>query len=162
MKTKNKYTLPIEPKDVDEQRKDSPAHIISYGMNDEKYDERKAVDFLCAVGTKILAAHDGRIIKVVNNLNKKWTKRTIPPKEVMTPTEQYGNFVVIAHENEEFSLYAHFDKGSIIVCEGQDVKKGQVLGLSGNTGWSIKPHLHFQVHKNEGKGYTALEVKWGR
>ncbi|MFX0090866.1 MAG: M23 family metallopeptidase, partial [Candidatus Hodarchaeota archaeon] len=60
-----------------------------------------------------------------------------------------GNSVVVQHSNNEFSLYAHLKKNSIIAEEGQEVKTGQKLADIGNSGSSIIPHLHFQVMNNK-------------
>ena len=56
-----------------------------------------------------------------------------------------GNYVIVDHENGEFSMYAHLQEGSILVKAGESVKKGQVVGKVGNTGNSGAPHLHFQL-----------------
>lgn len=58
----------------------------------------------------------------------------------------YGNMVKINHGNGYETLYAHNDK--LMVKPGDIVKKGQVITLSGNTGRSTGPHVHFEVHKN--------------
>jgi murein DD-endopeptidase MepM/ murein hydrolase activator NlpD len=58
----------------------------------------------------------------------------------------YGQMVKVNHGNGYETLYAHDDK--ILVKPGDIVKKGQVIALSGNTGRSTGPHVHFEVHKN--------------
>lgn len=58
----------------------------------------------------------------------------------------YGNMVMINHRNGYVTLYGHFSK--ILVKVGQKVKRGQELGISGNTGHSSGPHLHFTVFHN--------------
>lgn len=60
----------------------------------------------------------------------------------------HGNFVVIDHENGEFSLMAHLIPGSLTVRKGQRVEAGSQLGLCGNSGQSTMPHLHWQVMDN--------------
>lgn len=55
----------------------------------------------------------------------------------------YGEYVVIAHPNGTQTLYAHLSAASVAV--GQNVAQGQVIGLSGTTGKSTGPHLHFEV-----------------
>ena len=56
-----------------------------------------------------------------------------------------GNFVMIDHGGGEFSLYAHMQKGSLRVKEGDVVRAGEVLGKLGSSGNSTEPHLHFQL-----------------
>jgi murein DD-endopeptidase MepM/ murein hydrolase activator NlpD len=58
----------------------------------------------------------------------------------------YGEVVQIDHGNGFETLYAHDQK--LLVKEGDVVKKGQIIALSGNTGRSTGPHVHFEVHKN--------------
>lgn len=61
----------------------------------------------------------------------------------------YGNHVIIAHGFGYKSLYGHLS--SIEVFEGQQVKRGELLGYVGNTGLSTAPHLHYEVWKGERK-----------
>src|SRR5690606_4327360 len=56
-----------------------------------------------------------------------------------------GNYCIIAHEHNEYSMIAHFKKDSICVETGDNVKAGQLLGLCGNSGNSSEAHIHFQV-----------------
>ncbi len=60
----------------------------------------------------------------------------------------HGNFVVIDHENGEYSLMAHLIPGSLTVRKGQRVEAGSQLGLCGNSGQTNMPHLHWQVMNN--------------
>lgn len=60
--------------------------------------------------------------------------------------EGYGRMVQIDHGNGYETLYAHDHK--LLVKEGDVVKKGQVIALSGSSGRSTGPHVHFEVHKN--------------
>jgi len=59
--------------------------------------------------------------------------------------DMHGNFVVIDHQNGEFSLFAHFIPGSLKVQPGMFVTTGTEIGRCGNTGHSTMPHLHWQV-----------------
>ena len=56
-----------------------------------------------------------------------------------------GNFVILDLGQNHYALYAHMQPGSVRVQKGDQVTRGQVLGLVGNTGNSLAPHLHFQV-----------------
>jgi murein DD-endopeptidase MepM/ murein hydrolase activator NlpD len=58
----------------------------------------------------------------------------------------YGLMVKVNHGNGYETLYAHDEK--LLVQPGDIVKKGQVIALSGSSGRSTGPHVHFEVHKN--------------
>jgi hypothetical protein len=60
-------------------------------------------------------------------------------------TDLRGNHVLIRHDNGYYSLLAHLKQHSVIVQPGQHVRKGETLGLCGNSGRSTEPHLHFQI-----------------
>ncbi|MFN8559702.1 MAG: peptidoglycan DD-metalloendopeptidase family protein [Dehalococcoidia bacterium] len=60
----------------------------------------------------------------------------------------YGLYVIVRHSDGYSSLYSHLS--TIGVTEGQDVKQGQLLGKSGNTGFSTGAHLHFEIRKDGG------------
>ena len=89
-----------------------------------------ALDYAVSVGTPVYAAADGDVMTTENL------------------SGSYGTYVVIRHANGLQSYYAHGKKGSIVVNPGQTVKKGQKIMLSGNTGNSQGPHLHFEVRKS--------------
>lgn len=58
---------------------------------------------------------------------------------------EYGTFVLLQHADEYQSMYGHLSR--LVVRTGQRVGAGEVIGLSGNTGNSTAPHLHFEVRK---------------
>jgi hypothetical protein len=89
------------------------------------------MDFTAPTGTEIFATGDGVVIRVERKLNG------------------YGKNVVIQHGYGYETLYAHMSK--ILVREGQKVKRGEVIGLVGNTGTSVGPHLHYEVIKDDAK-----------
>ena len=62
----------------------------------------------------------------------------------------YGNYILIAHYNGLYTLYAHGQDGSRTVSAGQTVKQGQQIMRVGSTGNSSGPHLHFEVRKSPG------------
>ena len=63
----------------------------------------------------------------------------------------YGTHIRLKHTDGNRSLYAHLSK--ILVNNGQKVKKGQIIGRSGNTGWSTGPHLHFELRDGNDKTF---------
>jgi murein DD-endopeptidase MepM/ murein hydrolase activator NlpD len=85
----------------------------------------RAIDIGVGVGSAVLAA-DGGFVSFAG-----WTD------------VGYGYLVVVDHANGFATYYAHLS--NIYVYEGQAVERGQILGASGNTGWSTGPHLHFEV-----------------
>ena len=59
------------------------------------------------------------------------------------PRGEYGNSVTLDHGNDVRSLYGHLSR--VLVKPGERVEKGQVIGLTGSTGRSTGPHLHYEV-----------------
>ena len=86
------------------------------------------MDFAASVGTEIYATGDGVVMRADADASG------------------YGNHVRINHGYGYMTLYAHMSK--ISVRPGQKVKRGDVIGFVGNTGKSVGPHLHYEVHKN--------------
>ncbi|MCW1969350.1 MAG: peptidoglycan DD-metalloendopeptidase family protein [Anaerolineae bacterium] len=91
------------------------------------YDGHSGLDYGMVTGTPLLAAADGTVIKTLQL------------------STGYGIHVVLRHANNYYTLYAHMSEISVQV--GQTVKAGTVVGLSGNTGNSTGPHLHFGVYR---------------
>lgn len=56
-----------------------------------------------------------------------------------------GNYIIIKHKNNIYAALCHLQKGTIHVCAGQSVKKGEYIGNVGHSGNSFAPHLHFQL-----------------
>ena len=77
-----------------------------------------------------------------------------PPQGVLAgspPINDFaGNWVSIRIAPRRYLLYAHMVPGSVRVRTGQQVRRGQVIGLLGNSGNSSTPHLHFQVSDRPG------------
>jgi len=86
----------------------------------------------------IIAPADGKVVKVVDGI-----KDNVPGE--MDERYATGNYVVIEHANNEFSMIAHFKKNSILVKSGDTVTEGQLIGKCGNSGNSSEAHIHFQV-----------------
>lgn len=88
-----------------------------------------AIDYAVSSGTPVYAAAAG-VVMITDNL-----------------PNSYGTYVVIQHTNGMQSYYGHGTRGSICVSPGQIVSKGQKIMLSGSTGNSSGPHLHFEIRK---------------
>lgn len=92
------------------------------------------VDLRAATGTKVYAANKGTV--TTSGYSSAW-----------------GNYIIISHGGGITTLYAHMSKRS--VSKDDKVKQGDIIGYSGNTGYSTAPHLHFEISKN-GATYNPL------
>ncbi len=108
---------------------------------------RFAVDVAMPVGTPIVAARAGTVVKVRNDQHG---RRPDPA----------GNYVRILHDDGTHSAYLHLKRGSVQVKAGQQVKVGSLLGQSGNTGRSTGPHLHFVVQKDIGDSLVSVPFRF--
>ena len=90
------------------------------------------LDIGVPIGTPVLAAEAGTVFAVDNNDKSSWQKY------------QYGKYILIKHDNGLATLYAHLSKQ--VVTKGQTVKRGDLIGYSGSTGYSTGPHLHLGVY----------------
>jgi murein DD-endopeptidase MepM/ murein hydrolase activator NlpD len=100
-------------------------------------------------GAEVLAVAPGRVVATRSDLPEE-TPPNEPPPDPDTAT---GNYVVQDLGGGRFALYAHLQPGGVLVNPGDRVRRGQVLGLVGNTGLSSEPHLHF--HVVDGPGVPA-------
>ncbi len=91
-----------------------------------------------AFGREVVAPADGVVTDVINGV------RDNKPGS-MNPYSALGNAVFIQHRENEVSVLAHFKLDSIKVKVGDSVKKGQVIGLCGNSGNSSEPHIHYHL-----------------
>jgi len=114
--------------------------------------DRNAVDFPMDIGTDIYCARDGVIIEVEENFNKGGAHKSFGP---------YANSIIVYHEQDGvFSRYSHLKKNGALVEVGQKVKAAQIIGLSGNTGWSSGPHLHFDVVRPLLMDFDTIKTKF--
>jgi hypothetical protein len=93
-------------------------------------------------GKSVLTVANAVVVSVTNGFREQ-TPGKYPSS--ISLDEADGNSVMLDLGNHRYALYAHLQPGSINVSRGQRVKLGQVIGLVGDTGNSLVPHLHFQV-----------------
>jgi len=130
------YQLPFE--------KDKSCLVIQGYFSAYSHKNRAAIDFKMKRGTKICAARDGVVIRIKEDGDKGGWNRKYRP---------FGNNIVIQHDDGSRSGYWHLQKNGALVNVGDTVVAGQVIGLSGKTGYTALPHLHFMV-------WTTYNGQW--
>ena len=110
---------------------------------------RYAVDIAMPEGTPIIAARGGVVVKAENSQSGRGSHPS-------------GNFVRVLHDDGTMGVYLHLKQGSVHVREGQRVAVGSALALSGNTGNSSGPHLHFVVQRNTGMGLVSIPYQFNQ
>ena len=103
-------------------------------------DARYAVDISMPIGTPIHAAREGVVMDIA-----RWFSGAGTDIERDGPR---ANFVRVLHADGSMGVYAHLDYEGVVVRPGQRVERGQLIGRSGNTGFSTGPHLHFAIQLN--------------
>lgn len=117
---------------------------FSHTSRQSKY----AIDFKMNVGQPIHAMRDGVVINLKEDSNEGGRSR-----------EKYidkANFVLIYHQDGTISQYVHLKHNGVLVEKYDSIKKGQLIGYSGNTGFSTAPHLHFAIYKPTPTGFESL------
>jgi murein DD-endopeptidase MepM/ murein hydrolase activator NlpD len=114
--------------------------------------EQYAIDWKMSPGTPVHAARDGMVVKIKDDSDKGGPDRKF---------ENAANYILIRHSDGSIGNYAHLSKSSAKVSLGQKVKAGDLIGLSGNSGFSTGPHLHFAVFKTKsGSERESIPVKF--
>lgn len=132
------------------EKKDAPSWITpitakytltaTYGNSGDRWvSTHSGQDFAVPTGTAVRAVHEGTVVKAGG-----YGAGDGPA---------YGNAVVIKHSNGTYTQYAHLSKVKVSV--GQQVKTGERVALSGNTGNSSGPHLHFEVRTTPDYGSSV-------
>jgi murein DD-endopeptidase MepM/ murein hydrolase activator NlpD len=118
-------------------------YLFVQGANSKfSHKNELSYDFKMSNGSKICAARDGVVIATKSDSDKGGVK-----DEFLDD----GNHVIIRHSDGSIAHYWHLEHNGVLVNVGDIITKGQVIGLSGNTGYTAFPHLHFQVLSSDGK-----------
>jgi len=104
-------------------------------------------------GKPVLSPTEGRIVRVIRHL---------PDGPIGSPPQgnNWGNLVVIEDPRGFFVELSHFAADSIRVAEGDEVRRGTVLGLCGNSGYSPQPHIHVQVQADDRVATPTLPFRF--
>ncbi|MEK7208343.1 MAG: M23 family metallopeptidase [Patescibacteria group bacterium] len=125
---------------------ESPAHVGPL---------KHSVDFIVPVGTPVFAAADGVVVDLKSDSDKGGEASTFEP---------FGNFVELEHESGEYSEYEHLQKDGVAVALREKVRRGQIVGYSGATGYlaHLGPHLHFMVGRYDRSAgdYETIKIAW--
>lgn len=115
---------------------------------------RYAVDFDLPEGSPVHAAREGVVVEVVQDYTSAGTDASYREWDK-------ANRVMVRHPDGTLAYYGHLQPGGVKVSVGQTVSAGQLLALSGNTGFSAGPHLHFEVRKpRDGHQYETLPIRF--
>lgn len=106
---------------------ENPAYYSRYSYDGVALKGHNGIDFLTPSGTLLYAADGGEVA------------------QAGFEADGFGNYILLRHAWGE-SIYAHMD--NIAVAVGQVIGRGQYIGVSGNTGGSLGPHLHFSIRIN--------------
>lgn len=132
--TSHVYTLPWAK---------GKTYMFIQGANSSfSHKKELAYDFKMKEGSPVHAARSGIVTAVRNDSKEGGLK-----KENLAD----GNYIFILHNDGSTAQYWHFKLGGVLVKEGEKIEQGQLIGYSGNTGYSAFPHLHFQVTDGTGK-----------
>ena len=97
-----------------------------------------AVDFQMPIGTPVFAAREGVVEGTRADMNQGGPTRDLQDK---------ANFILIRHPDGTIGTYDHLRQGGVAVKVGDQVGRRQLIGYSGNTGFTSGPHLHFMIFK---------------
>lgn len=110
-----------------------------------------AVDIPMPVGTAIHAARSGIIMDVAGDFFE---------GGVSEGMMEQANYVCVLHDDGTMAIYAHLELETVKFPIGKRIERGQVLALSGNTGFSSGPHLHFAIQKNFGMELRSIPFEY--
>jgi len=115
--------------------------------------DQYALDFKMPAGTPVNAARGGVVVKVKDDSGSGGPSRKF---------ESCANYILIRHDDDTLANYAHLQKHGSRVKVGDRVAAGDLIALSGNTGFTSGPHLHFSVFKTreDGGGRESIPVKF--
>lgn len=137
------YSLPFE--------EGKSFRVIQGYFSGFTHQERAALDFNMNRGTNITAAREGVVVRVKEDGTRGGFKRKY---------RSHGNNIVIQHPDGSRAGYWHLKPNGAMVNVGDQVKKGQVIALSGKTGFAAVPHLHFLVWTSKNGNWQQVATRF--
>jgi murein DD-endopeptidase MepM/ murein hydrolase activator NlpD len=137
------YSLPYE---------EGGKHMIVQGyFGIFSHKERAALDFKMKRGTKISAIREGVVIRVKEDGRRGgWSSKY----------RKEGNNIVIQHSDGSRAGYWHIQHNGALVNVGDSVRQGQVIALSGKTGYAATPHLHLIVWRSANGSWQQVPTRF--
>jgi hypothetical protein len=126
------------------------------------HDDPRKLENWYGYGKPVYAPGAGVVLAAANDIPDNWfenAQATVighPKPSAGKDPKDIGNFVLIDHEDGEYSLLVHMKPGSVLVRSGDRVKPGQTVGAIGFAGDSIFPHLHYSLMSG-----ATLFKDWG-
>lgn len=96
---------------------------------------RYAIDFKMPIGDTIVAARSGYVVHAISHFTERGGREF----------RNKANQIIVFHDDGTLAFYVHLDTNGVLVKVNDYVKAGQPIGISGFTGFTTKPHLHFVV-----------------
>ncbi|MEO6187909.1 MAG: M23 family metallopeptidase [Ginsengibacter sp.] len=137
------YSLPYEMKTCH--------RLIQAYFSNFSHKNRAALDFKMKRGTKIYAARGGVVLRLEKQYNNGGRRKKY---------RKDANYLVIQQNDGSKSGYWHLQHNGVLVNVGDTIKQGQLIALSGNTGYSFLPHLHFLVWTNKDGGFHQIPTRF--
>lgn len=107
-----------------------------YYKGKTRYRFHEGIDIGCRFDLRIIAVEDGEVVKAGVSKNG------------------YGNYIKIKHPDGNYTLYGHLEEFRVV--KGDKVIKGQLIGIMGNTGFSLGRHLHYEIRDSNNKTINPL------
>ena len=137
------YMLPFEK---------GRSHLLVQAYNSHfSHRGELALDFKMKKGSRVCAARSGTVVAAREDSRRGGLKQAYISD---------GNFIRIRHDDNTYANYWHLNFDGVLVAVGDKVEQGQVIGLSGNTGFSAFPHLHFEVTSENTVGASQLPTRF--
>ena len=141
--TSHVYDLPYE--------KNTKHFLIQGYYSAWSHKQRAALDFVMKRGTHILAAREGVVVRLKEDSNKGGMSKKNLNK---------ANYVIIQHSDGTRSGYWHLQQNGVLVNVGDSVKVGQLIALSGKTGYAAMAHLHFMVWRPVSGNWQQIPTRF--
>lgn len=123
-----------------------------HGTGSHTGENEYAVDWDMPVGAAVHAAREGTVVAVRSRNNKGGPSNKFA---------DFSNFIWIRHPDRTIGSYEHLKQGGVVVKAGDVVSRKQLIGYSGNTGWTSGPHLHFSVTRPvDGTKYESFPIRF--